>query len=176
MGDITIRPAVAADLASVAAIFAGYVAGSVATFEETPPSADAWQRKLDVVTARGLPFLVAEAGGAGGAGEAVAGFAYASPWRPQAAYRHTAEDSIYLSPECTGRGIGRALLAELLARCEKAGVRQLIAVIAEPGDGASAALHRAFGFADAGRLAGVGHKRGLWLDTRLMQRDLTRGG
>ena len=82
----------------------------------------------------------------------VAGYAYAGPWRRQPAYRHTVEDSVYLAAGRTGRGLGRALLGPLLARCADAGVRQVVAVIADAGSEASVALHRSFGFVDAGRL------------------------
>ncbi len=105
----------------------------------------------------------------------VAGYAYAGPFRPKPAYRHTVEDSIYLAPGSTGRGLGRALLAALLAGCAEAGARQVIAVIADTGETASAALHRRFGFTDAGLLRQVGHKHGRWVDTLLMQRDLSPG-
>lgn len=154
------------DLDAVTAIFAHYVTASVATFETVAPTADDWRGKLADVTTRGLPFLVAADG------DEVVGFAYASPWRPKPAYAHTVEDTIYLAPGQTGRGIGAGLLGELLARCADAKMRQVIAVIADTGSDASAALHRKFGFAEAGRLTGVGHKHGRWIDTVLMQRDL----
>ena len=105
-------------------------------------------------------------------GGVACGFAYASPWRPKPAYRHTVEDTVYLSPGHTGRGIGGALLGGLLTGCADAGARQVIAVIADTGSDASAALHRRFGFAEVGRLAGVGRKQGRWIDTVLMQREL----
>src|SRR6185312_11579491 len=114
--------------------------------------------------------------GGGGGGGFVCGFAYASPWRPKSAYRHTVEDTVYLSPGCTGRGIGSALLGTLLAGCAAAGARQVIAVIADTGSDASAALHRRFGFARAGLLSGVGRKHGLWIDTLLMQKELESRG
>jgi len=115
-------------------------------------------------------------GGVGGGGGFVCGFAYASPWRPKSAYRHTVEDTVYLSPGCTGRGIGSALLSTLLAGCAAAGARQVIAVIADTGSDASAALHRRFGFTQAGLLSGVGRKHGLWIDTLLMQKELESRG
>jgi L-amino acid N-acyltransferase YncA len=161
-----VRLAVPADAEPVAAIFAHYVATSAATFEESPPSAADWRRRLDDLGRAGLPFLIAEADGE------VRGFAYASPWRPKPAYRYTVEDTVYLSPGHTGRGLGSALLGALLARCADAGVRQVIAVIADTGTDASAALHRRFGFTQAGRLTGVGRKHGRWIDTVLMQREL----
>ncbi|AGP55693.1 GNAT family N-acetyltransferase [Streptomyces rapamycinicus] len=183
-----IRDATHADLDAIAAIFGHYVMETVVTFEETPPTVEDWARRLAELADRGLPFLVAEVddgrkapgvpvqGGLtapGNDGLTVAGYAYAGPWRPKPAYRHTAEDAIYLAPGRTGGGLGAALLDALLTRCAEAGVRQVVAVIADSGSDASAALHRRFGFRPAGLLAGVGHKHGRWIDTRLMQCDLT---
>jgi len=170
--DAVICPAAPADLGRVAAIFAHYVTGSVVTFEDTPPTVADWRQRLDELADLGLPFLVAKTGGE------VAGYAYASPWRPKPGYRHTVEDSVYLDPARTGQGLGRRLLSALLTRCEQAGVRQVVAVIADTGgdgDSASTALHRAFGFWDAGRLTRVGRKHGRWIDTVLMQCDLALG-
>jgi phosphinothricin acetyltransferase len=166
-----IRPAVPADLEAVAEIFTYYVTNTVATFEETPPTVAAWHQKLDHLTDRGMPFLVAELSGER-SGE-VAGYAYAGPWRERPAYRYTVEDTIYVSPDRTGHGLGAALLGALLAESTRAGLRQMIAVITESGGYGSAALHRRFGFADAGLLTGVGYKHGRWIDTRLMQRALS---
>ncbi len=166
---VRVRPATPADLGPVAGILAFYVTNTTATFEEEPPGVPQWRQRLADLTERKLPFLVAEAAGT------VAGYAYASPWRPKPAYRHTVEDSVYLAPGQRGRGLGRLLLESLLAGCADAGVRQVIAVIADSGDPASAALHRACGFADAGRLSQVGFKHGRWIDTVLMQRELQPG-
>ena len=166
---VVIRKAIPADSEQVAAIFAHYVATSVATFEEVPPTAADWRRRLDELGRQNLPFLVAQVGQAG---EVVCGYAYASPWRPKPAYRYTVEDTVYISPGHTGRGLGSALLGGLLDGCAAAGARQVIAVIADTGSDVSAALHRRFGFAEAGRLRGVGRKHGRWIDTVLMQREL----
>ena len=166
---LVIGPAAPADLPRVAEIFAHYVLSSVITFETQPPSVAAWQRRLDDLAASGLPFVVAREH------DEVAGYAHATPWRAKPAYRHTVEDTVYLDPGRTGRGIGRALLGELLARCGQSGARQVIAVIADagPASEASIALHRSLGFAHVGRLTGVGRKHGRWIDTVLMQRGLT---
>jgi L-amino acid N-acyltransferase YncA len=166
--DPAVGRATPADLERVADIFAHYVWNTTVTFEETPPTVADWRRRLDDLAGLGLPFLVARTGGQ------VAGYAYASPWRPKPAYRHTVEDSVYLAADRTGQGLGRALLGSLLTRCADAGVRQVVAVIADAGadSAASVALHRSFGFVDAGRLTAVGHKHGAWIDTVLMQRDL----
>jgi L-amino acid N-acyltransferase YncA len=167
--EFAVRAAVPADLEQVAAIYAHYVMNSVATFEEIPPAVTDWQRRLEDLAGRNLPFLVAESGAV------VGGYAYAAPWRAKPAYRHTVEDTVYVSPGHTGLGFGRALLGALLDQCEQAGARQVIAVIADAGSDASMALHRRFGFAQAGRLSGVGHKHGRWIDTVLMQRQLGTG-
>jgi L-amino acid N-acyltransferase YncA len=159
----TVRPATADDLDAVAGIFAHYVTGSVFTFEEVPPTVAQWRQRLVALAGNHLPFLIAEADGT------VAGYAYASPWRPKPAYRHTVEDSIFLAPGYQGKGLGRLLLDSLLTACAAAGSRQVIAVIVDSGNPASAALHRACGFTEAGRLTGVGYKHGRWIDTVLMQ-------
>lgn len=164
-----VRTATAADAEAIAGIFAHYVTSSIVTFEETPPTAGQWQARLADLAASGLPVLVAELDGA------VAGYAYASPWRPKPAYRHTVEDTVYLAPHSRGRGLGRLLLDALLDACAAAGVRQVIAVIADTGDPASAALHYRCGFTQAGRLSEVGHKHGRWVDTLLLQRPLRTG-
>lgn len=165
-----IRPAGVEDLEAIAGIFARYVVESVATFEEVPPTVAHWRQRLDDLASRPLPFLVAEVGGE------VAGYAYASPWRPKPAYRYTVENTVYVAPEWTGIGLGRLLLDELLAQCAQVGVRQMIAVLADTGDPTSAALHYACGFVEAGRLRAVGRKHDRWIDTLLLQRDLSTGG
>jgi L-amino acid N-acyltransferase YncA len=165
--DTIIRAVTANDLDDVAAIFGHYVTSSVVTFEITPPTAEHWRRVRDDLAVSGLPFLACECAGV------VAGYAYATPWRARPAYLHTVESSIYLAPGYTGRGLGRVLLSALLRHCEVAGVEQVIAVIADGADPASAALHRACGYTEAGRLRKVGRKHGRLIDTLLLQYDLT---
>ncbi|KOV67616.1 GNAT family N-acetyltransferase [Streptomyces sp. MMG1121] len=164
-----VRPASPSDLKAVADIYTHYVRHSVATFEETPPTVASWEGRLDDLAERKLPFVVAESNGA------VAGFAHASPWRPKPAYRHTVEDTVYLAPDATGQGLGTALLEAVIAESARAGTRQMIAVIADTGSDASLALHRRFGFTDAGHLVAVGYKHGRWIDTFLMQLTLATG-
>jgi phosphinothricin acetyltransferase len=161
-----VRPVRAADLGQVAEIFGWYATNSTATFEESPRTHYDWSRHAEELAGLGLPFLVAETGGV------VAGYAYAGPWRRKPAYRLTVEDSVFIAPGRTGAGIGRLLLTELLTACSEAGLREVIAVIADTGDPASVGLHRACGFTEAGRLTGVGFKQGQWIDTLLMQRAL----
>ncbi|TDC99038.1 N-acetyltransferase family protein [Nonomuraea deserti] len=161
-----VRALTDADLPAVAAIYAHYVTGSVATFDETPPSLEDWRAKAAGVTRAGLPFLVADVDGR------IAGYAYLAQYRPKPAYRHTVEDTIYLAPGLTGRGLGRLLLGELIEAARRTHARRIVAVIADSGDPSSARLHEAFGFAAAGRLRSVGFKHGRWIDTVLLQLDL----
>ncbi len=162
--NIIVRRVVPADLGQVGGIFGWYASNTVATFEEAPRSAADWSALAAELDRLGLPFLVADAEGA------IAGYAYAGPWRRKPAYRATVEDSIFIGPEHTSRGIGRLLLTELLTACAAAGARQVIAVIADSGAEASVGLHESCGFAHAGRLADVGYKHGKWIGTLLMQR------
>lgn len=160
-----LRTATADDAEAIAAIYAHHVRHGTASFDDAAPDALFWREKVEAVTARGWPFLVAaEAGG-------IAGYAYATQFRDRAAYAHTCENSIYVHPDRLGCGIGKRLLAALIDQAAAAGFRQMIAVIggAEP---ASAALHRACGFREAGRMKEVGYKFGRWLDTLYMQRTL----
>lgn len=164
-----VRDATEHDFEAIQAIYAHHVLTGVASFEETPPSVDDLRARREAVRRHGLPYLVAELDGV------VAGYAYATPYRPRSAYRYAIEDSIYVSEACRGRGIGRVLLAALIARCEAGPWRQMIAVIADGGRGGSTSLHRALGFEPIGTLRGVGFKHGRWIDTALMQRVLGDG-
>jgi L-amino acid N-acyltransferase YncA len=167
--DPIIRPSREDDVATIAAIYAHHVRHGIASFEEEPPSqAEIARRRADIVV-RGLPYLVAERSGA------VVGYAYASLYRTRSGYRFTVEDSIYISADAVRRGIGRALLDELIGRCTALGYRQMVAVIGGSDTWPSIRLHEAVGFAHAGVLRAVGFKFGAWVDTVLMQRPLGPG-
>ena len=163
---MTTRTATTADLPAIADIYAHYVINSVASFELEPPTAEEWQARFAKVFAAGLPFLVVEREGK------VAGYAYCLPWKSRPAYQGTVEDSIYLAPWATGQGAGKELLGALLDAARAAGVREVIAVIADSGDPSSVALHKKLGFDEAGRLRQVGHKHGRDIDTVLLQCSL----
>lgn len=166
---VEVRPAIDADLPAVAAIYAENVLEGTGTFETTPPTVEAMARRRQAVLAPGLPWLVAVRD------EAVVGYAYASPFRTRAAYRYTAEVSVYVGAEAQGAGVGRALLDALVQACEALGLRQLLAVIGDSENAASIALHRACGFGPAGAITGVGWKFDRWLDVVFMQRALGEG-
>ena len=128
-------------------------------------------RRWRAIADAGLPYLCAT----DAAGGALVGYAYAGPYRPRSAYRFTVEDSVYVAPGQAGRGIGRALLRQLIEICADLGKRQMIAVIGDSGNAASIALHRACGFELSGTFQAIGFKHGRWVDSVLMQRALGAG-
>lgn len=165
----SVRDAADADLPAIAAIYAHHVLTGLASFEEVAPFPDEIAARRASVLALGLPYLVAELEGR------VAGFAYAGTYRARPAYRHTVEDSVYVAPDALGRGVGRALLAELIVRCEAGPWRQMIAVIGDSANAGSIALHASLDFTTVGTFRSVGFKFGRWVDSVLMQRALGDG-
>jgi L-amino acid N-acyltransferase YncA len=168
-GDIRLRPSEDRDVARIVTIYRHHVLHGVASFEEKPPDFDEIARRRSEILACGLPYLVAERSGK------VLGYSYASPYRTRSAYRFTLEDSIYVDAAEIGRGIGRALLADLIDHCTERGYRQMVAVIGGSDQWPSIRLHQALGFARIGVLPAIGFKFGGWVDTVLMQCALGEG-
>ena len=166
---ILVRDATDADLGAVTSIYGQHVLHGLASFEEIPPTLDEIRSRRAGVLQLGLPYLVAEMD------RRVVGYSYATFYRTRPAYRYTVEDSVYVEDGLNGRGIGTALLAELIARCERGPWRQMLAVIGDSGNAGSIALHRRLGFKPAGNLVSVGFKLGRWVDSVFMQRALGAG-
>jgi len=164
-----IRPAQPRDLAVITAIYDDAVRHGTASFELDPPDQAEMARRYESLRAGGYPYLVAELEGD------IVGYAYAGPYRARPAYRWSIEDSIYVARQAQRRGIGRALLARLVAEAEAGGFRQMLAVIGDSANTGSVELHRVAGFRLVGTFENVGFKFGRWLDTVLMQRELGRG-
>lgn len=164
-----IRRAAPADIPEIQAIYAHHVLNGTGTFEEMPPSVEEMAGRFAAFTAAGAIWLVA------GDATGVLGYAYAARYHSRAAYRFTAEDSVYIRDDRRGTGVGQALLAPLIAAAAEAGFRQMLAVIGDAANAGSIALHRRQGFAEAGRLHAVGYKFGRWRDVVLMQRPLGQG-
>lgn len=164
-----IRPVTAADIPAIRDIYNHYVRESTVTFDEVESTDASWREKSERAAGAGIPFLIAESD----AGDLL-GYAMGHPWSPKSAYRFTIENSVYLAPSAAGRGIGRALLAAFLDGCRRAGLRHVIAVIADSGTEASLALHRRAGFTEAGRLADVGEKFGRSIGVLFLQKTIAQ--
>jgi phosphinothricin acetyltransferase len=164
-----IRPASTQDLPAIQAIYAHHVLHGLASFEEEAPPLAEMRRRYEDVTGQGLPYLVAEERGE------VLGYGYCTLYRTRSAYRYTLEDSIYVKEGNQGKGIGKALLAELIARCTALKYRQIIAVIGDSANAASIGVHASLGFVRAGNLRSTGYKFGRWVDSVLMQLPLGEG-
>ena len=166
---MSVRSAELRDLADITRIYAHAVEHGTASFELEPPSQEEMTRRYHALRDGRFPFIVADVNGA------LAGYAYAGPYRARPAYRFTVEDSIYIDPTMQRRGIGRALLIRLLAEAEAEGFRQMIAVIGDSNQTPSIELHKALGFKMIGTFEAVGYKFGRWLDSVLMQKALGKG-
>jgi L-amino acid N-acyltransferase YncA len=164
-----IRSATPSDFVAITAIYRDHVLTGTATFEIDPPDAGEMARRHADITSKGLPYLVAEIDGA------LAGYAYANTFRPRVAYRFTVENSVYLSPAFHRRGVGKALMQAVIAHCQAAGIRQMMAVIGDSNNTASVALHKSLGFDGYSVQRAVGLKFGRWLDTVTMQLEIGEG-
>lgn len=170
---VMVRPAYDVDLEQITVIYHHHVMTGTGTFDIDPPSFEAMRDRWAKIAGQGWPFLVACDPQAF---TRVLGYAYAQPFRERKAYAHTFEDSIYVAPFQTGKGIGKRLLSSLMEDCKPLNVRQLLAVIGDAENTASIGLHAWAGFTHAGRLQHVGHKFGRDLDVVLMQRSLAPMG
>ena len=169
MTNVAIRAATQADIPGITRIYAHAVMHGTATFELEPPDQAEMARRMTALFEAGFPYLAAEIGGA------LVGYAYANHYRTRPAYRFTVEDSIYIDPQAQRRGVGRALLAQLIEECARRGFRQMVAVIGDSAQLASIEVHRALGFRPVGSFENVGFKFDRWLDSVMMQRELGPG-
>jgi phosphinothricin acetyltransferase len=169
MNGATFRTAINADAPALVDIYNHYVTTSNVTFDLDPWSAKDMAHKIETVATLGMPFIVAERDGE------LVGYAYLSTFREKAAYDTTMENTLYLRESARGVGIGRLLLDELLRLGAVAGVREVVAVIADTPDAVpSIRLHDAAGFVRVGEMDGVGHKFDEWIGVVLMQKSFAR--
>jgi phosphinothricin acetyltransferase len=164
-----IRPSTASDLPAITRIYGHHVLHGTGTFETTPPTLDDMTNRRADVLAKQLPWLVVEQDGQ------VLGFANGNWFKPRPAYRFSVEDSIYMAPEAAGKGLGRALLTELMAALERGGVRKVMAVIGDSANAGSIGVHSALGFERVGVVQSCGWKFDRWLDIVLMEKTLGLG-
>ncbi|MEC5150807.1 N-acetyltransferase family protein [Cryobacterium sp. GrIS_2_6] len=165
--EYSMRDALITDLPYIREIYNYYVANSTVTFDVDPMTLAAWRSKFYYLGKLGMPFIVAVSP----VGQ-ILGYALVTPWKEKRAFRFTVENSIYLGAASTGKGLGRVLLGELITRSKDAGLKEIIAVIADQGADASIKLHVDFGFKEIGRMGKVGFKFDRWLGTVLLQKSL----
>jgi phosphinothricin acetyltransferase len=165
-----LRNATRDDVPEIARIYGHYVQTTCFTFEEATPSQDEMRTRLQRVRETHLPWRIAEASDG-----TVIGYVYATPFRPRSAYRFTVENSVYVAPEQTRRGVGIALMRDLLRECSGLGYRQMVAVIGDSTNGGSLRLHTRLGFRTIGHQLAVGFKFGRWVDVVQMQMALGDG-
>lgn len=165
MSAFTIRPAAESDLAAIHAIYNHYVLQSTATYQTVP---DPLSARVAWFHTHGPqhPATVAVSP----AGEVLA-WGSLSPFHPRAAYGRTVEDSVYVHPEHHRKGLGRALLVDLLGRAKDLGHHTVVALISAD-QVPSLRLHESLGFTQAGLLREVGHKFDRWLDVAYLQKML----
>ena len=166
---IIIRNVIDADMPEIHKIYEEQVLNGVSSWEEEPPTLVEMIMRKQSILENGYPFLVCELDGH------VAGYSYASAYRPRPGYRYTVENSIYIHQDFHKHGIGRRLLEVLVDRCETSGYRQMIAVIGDSNNHASIDFHRKMGFTHAGTIQSIGFKFGRWMDSVIMQRPLGEG-
>lgn len=144
------------DAPAIVSIYNRYIIGSNLTFEEEPLTTEEMASRITEISSS-FPYFVYEENGE------VKGYCYAHAWKERSAYRYTAETTVYLSPDVTGKSIGTALMQRLIAECKEMGLKTLIACITE-GNVASKALHERLGFKQVSCFKEVGLKFGEWLD------------
>jgi phosphinothricin acetyltransferase len=154
--------------AACAAIYASQVEGGAVSFEEVAPDAAEMAARIER-TQTTHPWLVAVDR------EEIAGFAYGCQHRARAAYRWSADVSVYVDADARRAGVGRALYAELLARLRGQGLHVACAGITLPNE-ASVALHESFGFEPVGVYRNIGWKAGAWRDIGWWQLQLSGPG
>ena len=164
-----LRDAEPDDMAEVARIYGHYVETSTFTFEEVPPTAEEMRARLRQVKDSGLPWRVAEREGA------FIGYAYASRFRTRVGYRYSVENSVYIAAGEAKRGVGLALMRDLIRDCTALGYRQMMAVIGDSANEASLRLHTRLGFRTVGHEVAIGLKFGRWIDVVQMQLALGDG-
>ena len=167
--EIKIRNAKKTDMLAIQAIYAYSVLKGLASFEEIPPDHKEMLKRRKALLDKGYPYRVAEVEGV------VKGFAYAGPFRQRSAYLYTVENSIYISIDSQGLGIGQQLLEDLIECCNERGYRQMISIIGDSKNYSSIALHTGLGFEKIGVQPSVGFKFGRWVDSVIMQRALGEG-
>ena len=159
-----IRPAKATDVPAMLAIYGPYVTDTPITFDYEPPTEAAFTAKYNRITSR-YPWLLLEEDGR------ILGYAYADRAFEKAAYAWCVEATVYLSPEATGKGRGRALYLALEEELKRRGLVLVYALVTATNE-ASLRFLAALGFRETGRLPASGWKQGKWHDVIWLEKRL----
>lgn len=162
---LEIRPAEAADLEAMLAIYNDAILNTTAVYDYQPRSSDLQRQWFETKQAQRLPVFVAYDGAT------IIGFGSFGPFRPWPAYQFTVENSLYVDSTHRRKGAGTALLASLVSAARTAGYHAMVAGIDATNE-ASLALHRKAGFEPVAHFREVGWKFDRWLDLVFMERML----
>ncbi|MBR6771979.1 MAG: N-acetyltransferase [Clostridia bacterium] len=154
--EFILRPASPRDASEILSIYSPFILNTTVTFETEVPSEESFALRIENVT-KTYPWVVCEHEGK------IIGYAYSARHRERAAYGFSAELSVYVRPEYSGRGIGKLLCREIIDISEKLGVCTLFSAISVPNE-KSIALHRSLGFSKCGHFERAGRKFDKWLD------------
>ena len=163
---MNIRTATESDIPFIRQIYDEHTSDitSTVSFEEHTPSIEEMTSRWKNIREHDFPFLVCEYD------NEIAGYAYATKFRLRAAYRHTAEESVYVAQKYHRKGVGKILLMSIIEFCKDLKIRSIIAVLGSEEDNPnSVILHRKVGFEEIGTLHDVGYKNGKWIDRLLME-------
>lgn len=144
------------DVTSIAVIYSPYVENTTVSFEVVAPDVTEMRKRIDEIQ-KHCPYYVWEENGM------ILGYCYAHPWKTRPAYSNTLETTIYLSPDATGRGIGKKLMEVLIKDCRERGYHSLIACITAENT-RSCVFHEHLGFSKVSCFRQVGFKFGRYLD------------
>lgn len=159
---ITIRPARETDLPEILAIYNDIILHTTAVYDYHPHTQEMRRAWFEAKQKDGYPVFAAESEGR------LAGFSSLGPFRAWAAYKYTVENSVYVSADQRGKGIGKLLLPPLIDAAKERDLHAIIASVDASND-ASLRLHRSFGFEEVAHFRQVGYKFGRWLDLKFLE-------
>jgi L-amino acid N-acyltransferase YncA len=162
LSDISIIDVCGHHLEEIRRIYDYHVHHGNSSWEYSTPDLQEMENRYRAIKEKGFPYIAAVKD------NIIAGYAYAGSFRSREGYKFTAENSVYVHKDHTGKGIGKLLLSTLIEKLAPTKIRSVIAVIGDSENTASIKLHESVGFVHCGTLPKIGFKNGEWLDSYLM--------
>jgi L-amino acid N-acyltransferase len=159
---IHIREAVENDLPQILEIYNEVIKNTTAVYDYEPHTLEMRKQWFAAKKEQGFPVFVAEEN------EKILGLSSIGTFRAWAAYKYSAENSVYVAAEARGKGIGKLLLPPLIEAAKKMNMHTIIASV-DASNEASLRLHKSFGFEEVAHFNEVGWKFGRWLDLKFLQ-------